>query len=159
MLFSSDPEIDISIICYDPDFYGPTENTISDHTQSDNPTTTLIPYEGTSDTGFIFNLNVDRAISDIILVNTTSDSVQRRMELTSAFIPGDVITVNTNPGSKSVTLTRAGITSSILYFMNPLSTWPILQMGDNNFAAYATGPGISSYRIFVFLTLPKFGGI
>jgi hypothetical protein len=155
VIFSADPEVDISIICYDPDFFGPSELNLSGHTQADHTTTSLIQYAGTSDAGFIFTLHVDRAISDFVITNTTSNDLVRSLELTASFIPGDVIAINTIPGSKGVTLTRSGITTSILYYMNPLSTWPFLQKGDNNFAAYTSGAGI----LYDLVYTPRFGGI
>jgi Siphovirus-type tail component, C-terminal domain len=154
-MFSQNPEVDVSLLCYDPDFYGPAEEFISDHTQSDNITTKLIQYEGTSDAGFVFSLNIDRTLASFSIQNTNPDGSRRTLEIVGSFIAGDVVEINTIPGSKSVTLTRSGITSSILYYMNTLSTWPFFQKGDNLFAAYASGAAISYDLVYT----PKFGGI
>ena len=154
-MFSADPEVDISIVCYDPDFYGPAAETISTHTQSDYLTTRAIQYEGSSDAGFIFTLNVDRAITGFTIKNTTPDNTVNTFEVLGSFISGDVITINTIPGSKALTLTRAGVTTSVLYYKNILSTWPILQAGINQFGAFAAGAGIG----YTLTYTPKYGGL
>ena len=155
VLFSQDPEVDTSILCYDPDFYAPTPEVFSTHTQSDNLTTSLIEYAGTSDAGFIFALNVNRTLTSFSVANTTLDGLKQKLEVIGSFIPGDIVTVNTIPGSKAVTLTRAGITTSVLYYKTSVSTWPILKKGDNLLGVYSSGAGIP----YTVTYTPKFGGL
>jgi hypothetical protein len=154
-MFSANPEVDISIICYDPDLYAPASVTVSDHTQSDNITTKTVQYNGTSEAGIIYNLHVNRNLSSFSLTNTNPDNVNQKVEFTGSFIPGDEIVLNTIKGQKAVTLTRAGITTSILYFMSSSPIWPSLKKGANLIGAFAPGIGISYDLIYT----PKFGGI
>lgn len=153
-LFVQEPEADISILCYDPDLYGSAVN-LSTHTQADSVTTTLIQYAGTSDAGFIFTLSINRSVSDIRITNTTPDGVQRTLEIVGSFVSGDILTINTIPGSKKITRTRAGLVTSVLYYKTSVSTWPFFQNGDNLFGAFCSGAGIP----FVLNYTPKFGGL
>lgn len=154
-MISADPEVDISIICYDPNLYSPTPITVSDHTQSDRLTTKSINYQGNIEAGFIFTLHVNRNLSSLTLKNTTPDSIDQNIDLTGAFISGDEIVINTIPGQKAITLTRAGVTTSILYYMTSVPIWPTLKKGINQIGAYASGTGIN----YDLLYTPKFGGI
>lgn len=134
-MFSADPEVDISIICYDPDFSAPAPITASLHTTKLTDTT-AITYQGSSDAGVIFALNVDRTATSFTLYNTTPDGTLQIMPFAGTFAAGDVVTVNTIPGQKSVTLTRAGITTSVLFYLDPVSSWIFLKRGVNQFRAY-----------------------
>lgn len=154
-MFSADPEADISILCYDPDFYAPSNILVTSHTQSDNVTTIPITYQGSSDTGFIFSMTLTRTMTTLSLVGTTPDGTTRTFTLTGTFLSGDVLTINTIPGQKEITILRTGELMDVLYYMNNQSTWPILQKGLNIFAAYSPGAGISYGVTYT----PKFGGI
>ena len=155
-MFTQDPEVNISILCYDPDFYAPSAITASDFTQSDNVTTKLIQYNGTSDAGFVFTLNINRALSGFTLTNTTPDNVKRSLEIAGAsFVSGDVLTITTIKGQKAIVFNRAGLVSSILYFKTDVSEWPFLQNGNNNLGAFCSGAGIPWSLSYT----PKYGGI
>lgn len=157
-LFSADPSVDISIICYDPDFYGPSAESSSLDTVSDT-TVNTISYEGSSDAGVVFTLSIDRDdLSSFTLYNTASDNTQQKMSIVNsggAFSSGDVVTINTIPGQKAVTLLRSGVTSSILFYLDPTSTWISLQKGDNKFRCYATGDAIP----YTLAYTPKYGAL
>lgn len=127
-MFSADPEVDISIICYNPDFFAPADVELDSDTVSTTDTTT-INYAGTSDTGVIFTLSIDRDLDDLTLYNTAPDTTiqQFHLEGTGAFVSGDILTINTIPGQKSVMLTRDSITSSVLFYVDDNAVWLSLQ--------------------------------
>lgn len=154
-IFSADPEVDISVLCYDPDFYSPSQVTFSSHTQSDNVTTVPVNYQGSSDTGFIFNMILSRNMNNLVISCLNPDGTQRALTLTGSFVPGDVVTINTIPGQKDINLFRSGISSSVLYYMSGTSSWPYLQKGLNQFGAYSPGLGISYTLVYT----PKLGGL
>jgi hypothetical protein len=153
-LFTPDPEADISIVCYDPDFYGPAPLTLSSSTRSDT-NTSLITYTGTSEAGLIFTLNVNRALSDFWITLQRPDNQRQKMELTGSYLSGDVITIDTRPGSKSVSLLRSGFTSSILNNFDETGTWLSLMKGANQFGAFAAGAGVP----FSMMYTTQFGAI
>jgi hypothetical protein len=155
-MFSADPEVDISIICFDPDFYAPSVTNTSFTTVSTTDTTTF-NYPGSSDAGLIFTLNVNRALlSSFTVFNTTPDNVLTSFEMTGAFVSGDVITINSIPGQKSATLTRAGITTSALSMVDPTNSgWPVFQRGVNLFRAFASGAAVPCSVAYT----TKYGGL
>jgi hypothetical protein len=153
-MFSADPEVDISILCYDPDFQGPAEVTLTSATVSDT-NTNVVNYEGNSDTGVIFTLNVDGLVTNFALYNTTPDNEIQSFILNGSFTIDDVVTINTNPGQRGITLTRGGVVSSILYDLDPTSDWITLMKGENQFRAYSPGSAIPYTLTYV----PKYGGL
>ena len=154
VLFTADPEADISILCYDPDFYGPAPVVLSTTTRSDT-NTNLVNYDGTSEAGLIFTLNVNRALTDFWITNARPDNVRQKMEVTGSYSSGDVITIDTRPGSRGVTLLRSGSTSPILYALDMTSTWLSLMRGANQFGAFAAGAGVP----FTMSYTPQYGAI
>lgn len=137
-MFSSDPEVDISLICYDPDFYSPSL-THSPGTTVNGLTTRAITYGGTSDAGVIFGFTFPAAASEVRLYNTKPDGTIQMMTIAGSFLLNDVLAVNTIPGKKSVILTRGGTPTPSLYYLDRLSTWIELARGVNQFRAYYNG--------------------
>lgn len=140
-MFTQDPEADISVICYDPDFYAPSSSVLSASTTSDT-NYHAIQYPGSSDAGFIFALAVNRIFSSFTIYNTLPDGSLQQFAVTGSFAPGDIVTMNSIPGQKALTLTRSGIPSSILFDADPANTWPFLQKGENDFRVYVNGTSI-----------------
>jgi len=83
------------------------------------------------------------------------DEVLQFDKLVGAFAGGDVITIDTRPGSRSINLTREGITSSVLASLDQTSTWISLQKGDNQFGAFTPGAGIP----FTMVYTPQYGAL
>ena len=140
-MFSDDPEVDISVICYDPDFYAPASETVSGNTTSDTNVNT-ITYEGSTDAGVIFTLSLNADITGFAIYNTRPDNTIQVMTFGgTTFASGSTITICTIPGSKSIIYNNLGDTSSLLTWMDPTSTWISLGKGDNDFrAAYSGSP-------------------
>lgn len=140
-LFSQEPRVNSSILCFDPDFRELTPETITGTTVNTS-TETLVMYEGTVETGIEFQLNVNRALSAFTIYHRPPDGTLRSLDFAASLISGDVLNISTVPGAKSLTLTRAATTSSILYGMSPQSSWIELAPGDNYLRVYATGAAV-----------------
>jgi hypothetical protein len=153
-MFSADPEVNVSIICWDPDFIAPEDAPSSGSTVS-TTTTTTIAYTGTTEAGFIFTLNVNRTCAGFTLYVTHPDNTQQKYDVVTSLLSGDVVTVTTIPGSKSIILTRAGASSSLLGAVTTVSVWPNLTKGDNLFRAFASGAAIP----FTMSYTPKYGAL
>lgn len=153
-MFSTDPAVNISIICYDPDFLVAETGTWSAGTTTD---TSVIPisYDGTANAGITFSLSVNRTLNGFTIYNIHPDNTIQIFDVQGAFILDDVIDIVTIPGSKSVTLTRNGIVSSILYDVDPASTWITFTNGINSFRVYATGAGVP----YLVEWQPKYGAV
>lgn len=152
-MFSSDPEIDISLICYDPAFYAPAETLINASTVSNTDQVT-IPYQGSIDAGMIFTLLFDRSVTELRLYNTRPDNKIQLFSVSGSFLSGDKLVMQSMDRQKKLTLTRAGLTSSVLFFLDTTSDWPTLMRGDNLFRAYATGAAIA----YTIEYTAKYGG-
>lgn len=153
-LFSSEPAVDISIICFDPDFYDLTAVQVGGMTTPDLVETTII-YPGSVETGIKLTLNVDRAISEFTVYSAPPDGTLRTLDFAAPLIAGDVLTISTVPGDKEALLTRAGSISSILYGISPQSSWIELLPGSNKIRVYAEGVGVP----YTIEYTNKYGGL
>jgi hypothetical protein len=152
IMFSQIPMMDASIICYDPDFYGPSVVSVSGSTVADS-TTQTITYPGTTEAGIIFTLNVDRTISGFTLHNTKPDGTNQAFDVTAALVSGDVVTITSIPRQKAAIKTVSGTPTSILYGVDSASSWISLAKGDNSFRASVSGAAIP----YTVQYTPKYG--
>lgn len=142
--FVQDPNVTISLICFNPDFLDPNPVHLSLMTTSDT-TETLIPYAGDIDTGVVFTLYVDRPLPQFTIYLRTPDGNLRSMDFVTALSAGDKLVISTVPGAKGATLTRASSDSSVLYGVSPQASWHALQpsvSGGNYLRFYAVGAAI-----------------
>lgn len=140
-MFTDDPEVSISIMCFNPDFYDPNSVTITGVTTTD-PGPYEMNYDGTTETGVEFTFNIGVATSSLSIHYTDTSNVTQVMDIAYNFVPGDTLTINTTPGSKSATLLRAGVSSSALPAISPQSVWMLLT------------PGYGKFEFFNDLTIP-----
>jgi len=140
-LFSKDPAIAISVLCFDPDFKSLDLNTVSSTTTS-GTTETEIVYDGTVETGVLFEMTVDRSISEFAIRNRTPDNVVRTLEFAKAMVSGNTIAINTVPGDKSVMMTANSEDESVLYAVSPYSAWVELYPGSNFIRVSSAGAAI-----------------
>lgn len=153
-LFVKEPRVVISVMCYDPDFLALTPVVVAGNTVSTS-TEFLIDYPGTVETGIVFELNVDRVLEAFTIYHRPPDNVVRSLDFSADMVADDVITINTIPGSKAVTLLRTATLSSVLYGMTPQSNWVSLEKGENYLRVYAVGAAIP----FTIEYLPRYGGL
>lgn len=153
-LFTQDPTVSVSILCFDPDFYDPNILTYNGGTVAtvDN---IALTYTGTIEAGFIFSLMVNRPISDFTIYNIPPDGVERNMGFVASLVAGDVLEVCTIPGNKYVTLHRAGSDYSLLYSLSAFADWIQLFPGDNLFRVATSGATIP----YTLQFLNKYGGL
>lgn len=140
-IFTQDPTIDVSIICYNPDFIVPTVTHFSG-TSVSSSTNNVIDYKGSVDAGYVLTLNVNRTLSDFTIYHTPPDGELRSLDFSGSLVSGDVLTISTVTGDKGATLLHLGSTSSALYAVSPQSIWSEFQKGDNQFRVYAAGAGV-----------------
>lgn len=142
-IFSKETAVNVSVMCFSPDFVESTNATLLGSTTSTTSATT-IAYRGSVETGVLFTMIAPRAMSGFTLYNTTPSGVLEQMDYTSPLATGDKIVVNTLPGHKEIMLTRAsdGYTGSTLYGISPSSKWIALYPGDNQFWVHASGASV-----------------
>lgn len=153
-LFAKDPEATISLLCMNPDFYDPTVITFEGDTVA-NTDEELIDYEGTVNTGAIFELLVDREVNDFTIYHRPPDNSLRSLVFAYPLITDDIVRINSVPGQKAVTLIRGGNETSILYGVSPTSSWLTLEPGENHLRVYTEGDPIP----YTIAYTNKFGGL
>lgn len=153
-IFSDDPSADISLMCFDPDFIDPTLNTFNGNTVADATETTL-SYLGSIETGVIFTLRPNRVLTDFAIYHHAPDGTLKTINVSYPLQAGDVFTISSVVGAKSVTLLRAGVETSVLYAVSPQSGWLELQPGDNDLRVYAVGAAIP----FDIQYINRYGGL
>lgn len=153
--FYREPSVEVSIMCYDPDFVDP--DFVSASGSSTNAfVETPINYAGSVETGLRIVLDVNQTMDQVTIYHRLPDGSIRTMNYTKAMVSGDVLIIDTNPGQKEATLTTGSTTSSVLYALSPQSNWLQLE------------PGVNQLRVYVNSTTPvpwelsyytRFGGL
>lgn len=152
--FEQDPTVQISLMCFQPDFLDPRVLTISGNTVSDN-TNTVIDYPGDIEVGVVLVLNPERPVDAITMYNTNEGGRLDQLDFTLDLEAGDQLVISSLAGAKGVTLTRDGVSSSVLYGRSSQSSWIQLFEGLNEFRVYATGDPIPYELEYVV----RYGGI
>lgn len=150
-IFSKDTAVNISLICPDPYLRDaiPTELTGSF-------TTFPFNYTGTAETGFYVEVHITSGTDFLTIDNNGS-----RMVFDYDFLVGDVVKVNTTPGSRSILVHRTGFPDySILGTMTADSPWIKLHSQNNVLRVYdevATETNVASMTKLVYT--PTYWGI
>jgi hypothetical protein len=153
-LFVKEPAVDITLLCFDPDFYDSVPVVLSGSTVS-TTTDTLITYPGTVETGILFTLNVDRTLSEFTIYHRAPDGITRSLDFSGSLAAGNVLKISTIVGAKGATKTVTGVESSVLYGVSPQSNWIELQPGENHIRVYAVGAAIP----YTITYTKRYGGL
>lgn len=137
-IFSEDPTVNISIMCFQPDLVDPRMVTYNGSTVSTG-TTHAIDYPGNVESGTVLTLEVNRTLSSFSIYNTGEDGILKQLDFSGSLLAGDTLVISSLKNNKGLTLTRAGISSSVLYGRSAQSAWIDLIEGINQFRVYATG--------------------
>lgn len=153
-LFTDTPGAVISVLCFDPDFVSTSDKFVKG-TALPSTTGKDFTYDGTAETGFIFEMVMNRSAINLALHHSVYGRTTT-FELATSLLTGDRITIDTRTGMKSVMVrTAGGVSTSRLAGVSPASKWPTLKRGVNNIRALVVGAGIPwdlTYR-------EKYGGL
>lgn len=156
-LFERNQNLQISIICPEP-YFKALEETVSDLSQVtplfsfpfaiaeagvvfseiEKTIEKNIYYAGEVETGFTIEMRALAAVTDPRIYNEAGESFSIGLEMQA----GDVLTINTVKGSKTVTLLRDGVKSNIINLVKPNPKWFTLIPGDNVFLYSASHPDL-----------------
>jgi len=153
-LFEEDPTVDISIMCFQPDFIDARIVTVEGSTVTDT-TTIEIEYPGDIESGIVVTLNVNRSMSGFTIYTVDEGGNILQLDFTGALLNGDQLVVSSLKGSKGITLTRGGVSSSFLYGRSAQSSWIELSEGTNNFRITAAGDPVP----YVVEYVVRYGGL
>lgn len=158
-IFTKEPQADISVRCFNPDFVVPSPTVLElvtvDGTE-ENEGWLDIDYDGTVETGIVLELSLNRVENLITVYNQSPSSGLRQLDFSAPLVVGDTLRLSTVSGAKGATLTRAGTITSVLYGVDPQSAWLTLEQGINRFRVYATGTPAIPYTL-EYLT--RYGGL
>jgi hypothetical protein len=153
-LFTDKPAADLSVMCYNPDFVDPIEVEYDGETVADLTESTL-NYVGTTDTGVVFTLYPDRAVSGFTIFHRSPDQKLSTVDFQYPMLAGDTLKISSVRGDKYARLTRAGVESSVLYAVSPQSAWLELDKGTHALRVYAEGAPIP----YSITYTNKYGGL
>jgi hypothetical protein len=141
--FAKEPEASVSILCFDPDFYVPTPIVYTGVTTWGDIIEAEIIYDGTVETGIVFQITPDQDLPDgLTIFHRSPDNTFNVLEFTEPLSAGDVLDISTVSGAKGATLTNAiNGTDSILFGITPQSAWIALYPGSNHIRVYADVEG------------------
>ena len=151
-IFSRDPEVQISILCPDPYFRAIKPVVLS--AMNNNPIYTS--YFGTAETGFLFELLVNRNFSGTLLRAYISDDNYYDIHYGGALVSGDVLSISTERGNKFVRRTRGGETVSVLNGITRGELSMTISPRTDSIYTFIGDPKTIPYRVTY---TPKFIGI
>lgn len=156
-LFAKDPEVNISIICFDPSFLDASLTTLSGSgfsTVNSGGAEKLIVYPGTIEVGYVLDISVNRPLTGGLTIKNRHGTVTDQLDIAMSLAPSgtDVIQVSTVQSKKFVT--KGGV--SILYSVPVASKFGLLYPGNNYFQVIAAGSPAISYTIKY---TAKYGGM
>lgn len=140
-LFVKDPQVTISILCFQPDFYEPNSVIVNGNTTGSTDEI-LINYEGSVDTGIVLRMETGRSMSGINVYHRPADNSLNTMVFIDSLIAGDILKISTVSGDKYATRGRSSAWDSVLYGISPSSAWFKLSPGPNYIRVYATGAAV-----------------
>lgn len=135
-IFAEDPTIDVIIFCPEPDFLA-METTVLEGLTTSTLAETPLVYSGTVETGVVFRLMANQTLPDFTIYHRTPDGTLQSMDVAVPMVSGDVLTISTVPGDKYARLLHLGVTTSVLYGVDPQATWFELLKGTNQIRVYA----------------------
>lgn len=113
-----------------------------------------IVYTGDIQTGIIIELFANGTVVNPIIYDVLNKT---HIALNFTMQKSDKIVINTNQNQKSIELVRNGVSTNILGYLIPDSTWLTLTAGDNVFT-YDSESG-NSYLQITFTTSILYGGV
>lgn len=123
--------------------------------KQDETASTTIYNDGTISTGFIIELYAKASVADPKIYDYKT---QEYIELDIDLEAGDLVTINTNQGEKTVTLLREGVTTNIFNRVKPGSTWLQLPAGGGVYV-FVVGTGSTTNLFVTFKHNDLFEGV
>ena len=137
-LFSAEPQVEISIICNDPDFSDVAPTVVSGNSVATSVMSTLT-YTGTSEVGFKLLVTVNRTIAGFTLYYTDSAGKPYVFEIKLAMVAGQKLEISSVEGNKYIRLNGS---TSVLYAASVNVEWPKITKGPNTFRVQVAGAAL-----------------
>ena len=126
----------------------PTDSNLQPFTLGRYNTQNIMEIINDSDeTGFILEIEAIADARSPTLYNADTDEY---LQITGEILAGDIITITTKTGNKTVTLDRGGVRTNIINRLVSGSTWLSLREGKNRF--YLRGSGLNNLKVKIIHT-------
>ena len=170
--------IQISILCPDPRFFDVNDTVLVNYSSlqggftfpasivNTEPVGILdsecrfnITYDGTEDEGIIFTFAFKQSVKRLKIINYKYGTYMLIEGVDNIFQSGDVLTINTKVGEKSILMQRNGLTYNYLnYYKLYESEWVELEQGSNSFVIETNGAqSTTAYNVRVAYTKAYWG--
>lgn len=117
-----------------------------------------VPNGGDVDSGLIITIYAsDNILNPAVYKADTGEGFTLNAQGGFQMLAGDKVTINTNKGSKQVTLLRNSVKSNVINYMSKNSVWLQLHRGDNKFT-YNADSGVNDMIVEITYT-NKFVGV
>jgi hypothetical protein len=153
-LFEQDPTVDISVMCYQPDFVDGRMVTVNGMSVNSN-TNIEIDYPGTVESGTVITINFNRDVDEFTIYNMDEGGKLYQLDFSGELLDGDQLVISSLRGNKGITLLRDSVTTSFLYGRSAQSSWIEFVEGLNQFRVYAEGDPIP----YVLTYVVRYGGL
>jgi hypothetical protein len=148
-IFSKEPSIKISIMCFTPEFVDPQTQVFEGEgiTTLFNPKSP-IEYDGTVETGVLFTLYVNANVTVVRIWQEIPGKRDRIVLVDPLQLQsGDIFQINSVPGDRYVRRIRGSTTTSWLHTLHYSSNWLDLHPGHNALAVNAHSVAGMPYTI------------
>lgn len=158
-IFSKDPEIQVSVICPDPDFVAIDPTVINGHT---NDATLALNYDGTVDTPITVRIPQSSVSNppNNITIHVRDGEPEFKVTLSSDVVTaGKYFEMNSATGQKYVqnVAVPSGAITNLLSKLTSDSVWPVLKPGANKFKVSGeASTGVVDWTLTYF---ERFGGL
>lgn len=129
-IFDVESMCQVSLVCPDP-FIRDLQATVL--TNIGGWLTVPFTYKGSAETGFETSITITNNTPVLTLANNG-----KTMVVNYDFLVGDVVYFNTNRGSRNITVTRLGVTSTLIAQLSPISRWLELHSAANSMTIYGS---------------------
>lgn len=144
--FSKDPEVQITFECVSP--FLVNSAAVNPSLAGLSKSAPVFTHPGDAPTGFRIQLTLTAGLASWKL--TRQSDTTRFILVTYAFLSGDIITIDTRPGFKEISRTRAGVTLNLIGSLSSDSMWLKLYNGTNT---YTTSSQVFNWTTATFTPL------
>ena len=157
VIFSKDPEFNVSVICPDPYFKSVVPKVITGQSIRSGGAVTVVEYDGSVETGFEVKVSFSSGTAPTVIGIQIGDPKVNFFNVTATVGSSlylDMSSVAMQKYVQNVSI-GSGVITNLLSKVQEGSKWPLLQPGDNNFSVI-TDQGVQDWELTIY---ERFGGL
>jgi len=157
VMFSKDPEFNVSVICPDPYFKSVVPKVVTGQSIRSGGAVTVVEYDGSVETGFEVKVSFSSGTAPTVIGIQIGDPKVNFFNVTATVGSSlylDMSSVAMQKYVQNVSI-GSGVITNLLSKVQEGSKWPLLQPGDNNFSVI-TDQGVQDWELTIY---ERFGGL